>query len=332
MDEIITISNLSKIYTWEKKNKGFMGIFKDFFRPQMQTITALNHVSMGIKEGEILGLLGPNGAGKSTLFKCMTGILKPDEGEVTVLGRSAWSERKRIIPYIGAFFGSKGMLWWNLPVTKSYELMKAVYKIPEEDYQRRLDFLLNIIGDQSYVDKPPRQLSYGQRQRAEIITCLLHNPKIVFLDEPTLGMDIMAKEQLAQMIIQYNREYHTTFIVSTHDLNDIEKMCSRIAIINNGVLVCDQDAESIKEAILTKNVITIDFIEAYPKEIFNNLNIIYHPITDRRIEMKIDATEVNIFECLERINKVVPISTFEISHQKIEDVIKKYYMSEPDKS
>ncbi len=326
MNSVIDIKNISKEYKWEKKHKGFWGIIKDMLKPQYKSKLALDDVSVTIQEGDIVGLLGPNGAGKSTLFKCMTGILKVDKGSVCVLGKEAWEERKSIIPFIGSFFGSKGLMWWNLPVIKSYELMRDLYKIPEDEFQECLAFFVEIIGDKEYLDKPPRQLSYGQRQRAEIVTALLHNPKIVFLDEPTLGMDIVAKEKLSQIILECNRVYNTTFIISTHDLKDIEKMCSRIIIINKGKLVKDSNANHIKDELMRKCVLQIDFKDEIIIQNFSNLNVKIRVITKNRIEIDVDAQEIPIYKLLEHINNISEIATFKIDYETIEDIIKKYYV------
>ena len=326
MENVISIDNVTKEYRWEKKYHGFFGTFKSLFKPNYQTVKALDGVSLDVKKGEILGLLGPNGAGKSTIFKCMTGILKADDGTINVLGHQAWEERKKIVPQIGAFFGSKSLMWWNLPVLKTYELMKEVYNISDEDYERRLDFFEKIIGDREYMEKSPRQLSYGQRQRAEVITCLLHNPKIVFLDEPTLGLDIVAKESLNKISLECNKEFGTTFIVSTHDLKDIEKMCSRIVIINKGKIVRDSDAETIRQELLQKYVLTVDFMSDVSDEIFKDITFNAKLVTKRRISISISSDDINIYQLLERLNDVAKISTFEINYQTIEDVIKKYYL------
>lgn len=326
MEKVIDIKNISKQYFWEKKYKGFFGIFKSIIKPQFKTVMALDDVSLEINQGEIVGLLGPNGAGKSTLFKCMTGILKTDSGNVSVLNKEAWSDRKEIVPQIGAFFGNKGLMWWNLPVIKSYELIKDLYHISNEDFNKRLNFFIEIIGNREYLEKPPRQLSYGQRQRAEIITCLLHNPKIVFLDEPTLGMDIVAKEQLSKIILECNKVYGTTFIISTHDLKDIEKMCSKIVIINKGKIVKNSDANSVKLELLKQYIIEIDFYEDVNLDMFLSLNIQAKVITNRRIMISVDSTDINIFDLLQKINEVLKIATFQIDYQTIEDVIKQYYI------
>ncbi len=327
MENIISIKNITKEYKWEKKYKGIGSILKSIFKPMYQTVKALDDISLDIKEGEIVGLLGPNGAGKSTLFKCMTGILKTDSGTISVLGNRAWEDRKKNVPQIGAFFGSKSLMWWNLPVIKTFELMKDIYKISEKDFSDRLKFFENIIGERDYLEKPPRQLSYGQRQRAEIISCLLHNPKIVFLDEPTLGLDIVAKELLCKIISESNKSFGTTFIISTHDLKDVEKLCSRIVIINKGKIVQDSDAISIEKKILQHFVLTVDFEDSIEENKFSILNLSITKSADRQISINIDSSETNIYKLLETLNSIYPIATFEIKYQTIEDVIKKYYLA-----
>ena len=325
LETIISIEGVSKVYTWEEKYKGFGKIVKGIIKPKYKIVNALDNVELKIQKGEIVGLLGPNGAGKSTLFKCMTGILKVDLGKVEVFGLEVWKNRRKITPNIGAFFGNKGLMWWNLPVIKSFELMKEIYRIPDKEYEERLEFYSELIGDKEYLEKPPRQLSYGQRQRTEIVTCLLHNPQIVFLDEPTLGMDVMAKEQLARMICECNRRNGTTFIISTHDLKDVEEMCSRIVIINKGKIVKNSDAESIKEDLKNNYVLEIDFKSDFNQEVLREMAIDFKVTSKRSIRIDIRSSCSSIYELMRRIDKKSPIATFRIEYQTIEDVIKAFY-------
>lgn len=324
MNKVIEVLNVKKQYRWEVKKRGFFGVFKSLFSSSYQTVQALNGISFNVEQGEILGLLGPNGAGKSTLFKCLAGIIKLDEGSVTVLGLDSWKDKKKIVPSIGAFFGSKSLMWWNLPVIKTYELMKSLYRITQDDFEEKLIFFEKFMGGKEYLEKPPRQLSFGQRQRAEIITCLLHNPKVVFLDEPTLGLDILAKEQLTNLICEYNQKYGTTFVLSTHDLKDIEKMCSRIIIINKGKIVRDSEAEIIRKEILNNYELIVDFKEKLTgNEIFLDE---VESSTDTSVHIHIEGNENNVYKLLEKINKSKEISTFEIHYQTIDDIIKRYYL------
>ena len=209
-------------------------------------MTAVNAVSFGVESGEVFGLLGPNGAGKSTTIKMLTGILVPTSGEVRVAGIVPYERRKENARNIGVVFGQRSQLYWDLPLIESFELLRAIYGIPRADYKRNLDEFIDLLEMDDFLRTPVRQLSLGQRMRGDFAAALLHNPRIVYLDEPTIGLDVVAKEAIREFIARINSERGTTIILTTHDLADVERLCRRIVLIDEGKLIYDGDIERIK--------------------------------------------------------------------------------------
>lgn len=226
---IIEVDNLYREYKVAKKGKNYL---QYFFNRKYKKISAVNDISFAINEGESVGFLGPNGAGKSTTIKMLVGILTPSSGKIKVFGREPSKYRKENAQYIGVVFGQKSQLWWDLPVIDTYLLLKKIYKISEEEFEYNLKYYVSELDMDSFLHQPVRQLSLGQRMRAELCAALLHNPRILFLDEPTIGLDIVVKKQIRLMINKINRERNVTILLTTHDLKDIEDVCDRIILIN----------------------------------------------------------------------------------------------------
>ena len=239
------------------------GSLKNLFKKQYKTIDALKDVSFKIDEGEIVGYIGPNGAGKSTTIKIMCGILSPTSGECEINGYIPYKNRKDYVKNIGAVFGQRANLSWDLPIIDSYELLKEIYRIPKKDYENNLENLTKILGLEDLLNVPPRQMSLGQRMKSELAGALLHNPKILFLDEPTIGLDSTAKLAVRDMVKKINKEMKVTVILTTHDMNDIEALTNRIILIGKGKLLYDGSFKEIKKKF--KNYLTID-VELFEAE------------------------------------------------------------------
>lgn len=254
MESVIKIQDLRKVYKTHRREPGLWNAIKSLFRRDYRHIVALRDVSFEIRKGEIVGFIGPNGAGKSSTIKAMSGILYPTSGEVRVLGFTPWKDRVRFVKNIGVVFGQKSSLHWDLPPVDTFYLNKVLYDIPDAAFRKRLERLVDVMDVHEVVKKPVRDLSLGERMKCEIINALLHNPPLVFLDEPTIGLDVIAKDKLRDFIHEVNREYGTTFIVTTHDMQDIERLCKRIIVINKGTIVYDGDIEKVKKEYHCKHI------------------------------------------------------------------------------
>ena len=248
--QAISVENLSKTFRVKKKEKGMAGSIKAILHPQREEIQAVNGVSFQVEEGEMLAFIGPNGAGKSTTIKMLTGILYPDGGRVEVLGIDPTKKRKQLAYQIGTVFGQKEQLWTHLTPYDNFRFFGAIYDLLEKETEARIEELAQRFELETFIDTPVRNLSLGQRIRCEIVASLIHKPKVLFLDEPTIGLDPVVKENIRSLIMQMNREEHTTIFLTSHDVGDIEKLCRRIIIVNAGRIVLDDSMEKLKEHYL----------------------------------------------------------------------------------
>lgn len=243
---MITMENVCKSYKVAKRNAGFGEALKALFHREYEQIHALSNVSFTIRDGEMVGYIGPNGAGKSSTIKILSGILTPDSGTVLVDGRIPYKNRIEHVRQIGVVFGQRSQLWWDVPVIDSFELLKDIYSIPNEKYHKNLDELTELLNLQELLRSPARQLSLGQRMRCEIAASLLHSPKILFLDEPTIGLDAVSKLAVREFIQKQNEVHKTTVILTTHDMQDIEALSKRIILIGKGQILLDGTLSDIK--------------------------------------------------------------------------------------
>ena len=242
----IVMKNVVKEFKVLNRHEGLKGSLKDLFSRDYKTVTAVDNISINIKAGEIVGYLGPNGAGKSTTIKMMTGVLEPTSGEILVNGTVPYINRTRNAENIGVVFGQRSQLWWSLPLIESFKLLKEIYLIPTADYNRMIEFYRELADMDSLLHKPVRQMSLGQRTLSDILAAFLHNPKIVFLDEPTIGLDVAMKAKIRELIKGLNKEKNTTVILTTHDMGDVDALCQRIVIIDHGSMIYDNDIEHLK--------------------------------------------------------------------------------------
>lgn len=246
MDNIITLNDVSKEFKVLNRREGLKGSFRDLFSRDYQFVHAVNHINMEIGEGEIVGYLGPNGAGKSTTIKMMTGVLEPTSGEITVNGKVPYKKRTQNAQNIGVVFGQRSQLWWSLPVIESFKILKDIYQVGDREYQDMLDLYASLVDIEGLLHKPVRQLSLGQRTLSDILAAFLHNPSVVFLDEPTIGLDVSMKSKIRRLVKELNKEKHTTVILTTHDMGDVDALCRRIVIIDKGTLLYDDAIEHLK--------------------------------------------------------------------------------------
>jgi len=246
MRPAIEVDQLRKTFKVQQNREGLAGAIRDLFRRRYVEVTAVKDISFTIPQGEICGYIGENGAVKSTTIKMLAGILVPTSGSVRVAGYVPWKERERFVRNIGVVFGQRSQLWWDIGVIESFQLLRKVYRVPMEEYRRRLDELVERLQLGDLLNRPVRKLSLGQRMRCELVASLLHNPSILFLDEPTIGLDIVVKTEIREFLIRLNREHGTTILLTTHDLQDIEALCSRVIMLDDGRIIYDGGLDELK--------------------------------------------------------------------------------------
>jgi len=325
MTSVISVRNLSKDFKVYRKGKGLLDSAKNLIRRDYKIIHAVKKISFDVLEGEIFGCIGPNGAGKSTTIKMMTGILVPSSGEVKVLGRVPWKQRKENALDIGVVFGQRTQLWWDLPAIESFKLLKSMYRVPNRVYNRNLRKFSKVLELKKFLDTPVRKLSLGQRMRCEIAAALLHDPKIVYLDEPTVGVDIIAKERIRDFIREINQEKKTTVILTTHDLNDIENLCKRMIIIDKGIKMYDGEIEAIKKNFATRRLLIVEFEEHINAKKYRGPGVVVEETGENKICFKVNPRKRKISSLIEEIMKNEKVIDISIEESKIEDIIKKIY-------
>lgn len=257
MEPIIQVKDLKKHYRIAKRGKGVAASLRYLFSRNEEIKKAVDGISFSIRKGESVGFIGPNGAGKSTTIKILSGILYPDAGDVTIKGYIPYKQRKQYVRNIGVVFGQKSQLNWDLPLLESFELMKFIYRIPQEQYEKNLRLFSGLLEMEDFMNQPVRQLSLGQRMRGDIVAALLHSPEIVFLDEPTIGLDVVAKEKIREFIRYINEKEQTTILFTTHDMQDIEKVCDRLIMIDKGKKIYDGSIGQIKNKYAHSKTIEI---------------------------------------------------------------------------
>lgn len=262
---MIEVSHIGKDFVSPKKYPGLKGAIKGLFSREKVTKKAVEDISFTIQDGEIVGYIGSNGAGKSTTIKMMTGILSPTHGKCLVNGIDPNKNRKENAQNIGVVFGQRTQLWWDLPLSESFTILKEIYNVSDEDYKERMQFLNNVLELDDFFDMPVRTLSLGQRMRADLGAALLHNPKVLYLDEPTIGLDLVVKDNIRTAIKEINEKYNTTVILTTHDIGDIEELCSRIIIIDEGRKIYDGSLEALKDTYGNMRKVTMEV--KYPKKL-----------------------------------------------------------------
>ena len=320
---IIEVKNLVKIYKNIEKEDGLIGYFKNLVKPKYKEFQAVKSVNFNIEEGELVGYIGENGAGKSTTIKMLTGLLTPTSGKVVVNGIIPNEKRIENNKNIGAVFGQKTQLWWDLPVIESFRLIKKMYKIPENEYRKNLKKFTEILDLEDLLEKQVKNLSLGQKMRCEIAATFLHNPKIVYLDEPTIGLDVFVKENIRKFIKDINKEKKTTVILTTHDLKDIEDICDRIILLDKGQIIYDGEKQKFKDTY-GKYVIS-EFIIKDKKDniILNNAEIIEQ--TENKLKIKFSHDETTIVKIMDEISQFCNIEDIHMKEAELEDILKEIY-------
>ena len=321
---IIQMNNMTKVYKVHHREEGFWNSFKSVFNRKYKMVEAVSGINLRINKGEIRGLIGPNGAGKSTTIKIMSGVLHPSTGEVTALGMVPWQERERFVRNLGIVFGQKSQLWWDLPAVDTFALQKEMFHIPAEAYAERLSYLARLLKIEDVMTKPVRQLSLGERMKCELVCALLHEPPLIFLDEPTIGMDVISKETMRQFIKQINREKGTTFIITTHDLGDLEDLCEKVTIINKGTVVYDDTLDNLSRYFNDKKLIEVKFIRPVTREMLEGFDVKSFDPMLATLEIELQEGET-IQTVINEIFNRLPVKDININNIKIEEVIKQIY-------
>ncbi|MCI9140644.1 MAG: ATP-binding cassette domain-containing protein [Lachnospiraceae bacterium] len=273
---MINVKNVGKDFLVKKKEEGFRKSLKYIFKPQYLEINAVKGVSFFIEEGERVAFIGPNGAGKSTMIKMLTGILTPTSGKILVNGWNPQKDRRKIAKCIGTVFGQKEQLWMNLTPYDNFIYLSLVYSINRDRAEKRIMELSKIFALKEIMDVPLKKLSLGQRMKCEIVAGIIHNPQILFLDEPTIGLDIVAKKDILDLIKRMNREYNTTIFFTSHDILDVEKLCERVIIVNEGQIVVDDSIKKIKKTFFRKKIIEVLFSEEFDENILSEYDFVKH--------------------------------------------------------
>ncbi len=321
---IIEVSNLVKDYKQNVRKKGLLGALQSLLIPDYLTKRAVNEISFTINKGDMVGFIGPNGAGKSTTVKMLTGILSPTSGTISLNGMSPHKERKRIASKIGVVFGQRSQLWWDLPVSDTFDLLKYIYKIPNKTFKVNMDIFNELLGLHEFIAQPVRQLSLGQRMRADIGAALLHNPEIVLFDEPTIGLDVVAKEKIRNFIKCINSENKTTMLFTTHDMMDIEKTCKRMIIIDQGVIIYDGTVEHIKDVYGKERTLVVEFSEEFSEiSLPSGVEVIRENNNKKWLKFKKD--EIQISGLISDLTQKYGIQDFTIQEPEIESIIRKIY-------
>lgn len=332
---MIKVCNLTKEFKTNKKYPGFKGAIKSLFSTEYTVTSAVDNMNFEIEEGEVVGYIGSNGAGKSTTIKMMTGILTPTSGKVEVNGIIPYENRTENAMNIGVVFGQRTQLWWDLPLSETFSLLRDIYSVSPEDFKERMKFFNEVLEIDEFMLRPVRTLSLGQRMRADLAASLIHNPKILYLDEPTIGLDVVVKEKVRNAIKQINKKYNTTVILTTHDLEDIEELCDRIIIIDKGVKIYDGSLSEIKDKygymtnvsiLIKKNELEDKInINSYFNLYNNDLNL---SDEDGKINITFNKNKISQMEIIQYFMENYILQDFSVKETSIDDIIKKIYRKE----
>ena len=318
----IKVNQISKTFRVAKKKSGLKESIKSFFKREYMDVKAVEDVSFSIEKGEIVGYIGPNGAGKSTTIKILSGILIPDSGECVINGMTPWKDRVKYVKNIGVVFGQRSQLWWDIPAEDTFDLLRDIYEIPEEEYQATKKDLIERLNLSDIINIPVRQLSLGQRMRCEIAASLLHSPEILFLDEPTIGLDAVSKQVVRDFIKELNRDKHTTILLTSHDMSDITTLAKRIILIGKGHVLYDGSLRRLQNRYESEAYV---FVKTKDKLTIRNKGIKQKTKNKEGYDLVINTKEIGISELLNIISKKVMIEDIEIDHEGIDNIIVKLY-------
>jgi ABC-2 type transport system ATP-binding protein len=323
MASIIQVRDLSKTFFVTRRRPGLGGALRSLVSAERREVRAVDRVTFDLREGELVGYLGPNGAGKSTTIKMLTGLLVPTSGMLSVDGFIPWKERERYVARIGAVFGQRTTLWWDLPVIESFELLQPMYRVPQDRFRRSLDAFVSLLDMEEFLHTPVRSLSLGQRMRADLCAALLHEPRLVFLDEPTIGLDVVAKERIRQFIQHINRERGVTVLLTTHDLSDVEKLCERVMIIDHGQVLYDGGLAKLNDRFESDWFLVVTFAEEYADVRLPGLP---DPAReDHRAVYRFDHHKVAAADLIQQLLPRFRLDDLEVRRPALEETIRRIY-------
>ncbi len=330
MPPIIEVRDLRKEFRTFRRREGVVGALQNLFVREYVTVRAVDRVSFTIEPGEMVGYIGANGAGKSTTIKVLTGILVPTGGRVVANGYVPWRDRRRYTQDIGVVFGQRTQLWWDIAVIESFKLLKEIYQIPDRDYQRRLGLFSEILNLKEYLHTPARKLSLGERMRCDLTASLLHSPPLLFLDEPTIGLDVVAKDRIREFLKEVNRMEGTTVLLTTHDLSDIEELSKRILIIDKGKILFDGGLREMKERLAKYNQVKFFLKDrgqvARLPEIRTD-GIVCERLDELTYLLRFDREQHSSAEVIRQIVNRLEVRDIFIEEEPIEDIVKRIYLS-----
>ncbi|WP_284640959.1 ABC transporter ATP-binding protein [Paenibacillus silviterrae] len=322
---MIQVQHLHKSFRIPPAHKSRLARIRAYLSGNLAHKTAVQDISFTIGKGEFVGYIGPNGAGKSTTIKMLTGILHPSSGQVLIGGRSPHRERRHVVGRLGVVFGQRSQLWWDLPVRDSFDILAAMYRVEEQDKQRRLEELGELLGLKEFIDTPVRKLSLGQRMRADLAAALLHDPEVLFLDEPTIGLDVVAKKNIRRLLSTVNREFGKTVLLTTHDMDDIEELCQRVMVINHGRLAYDGTIHNLRERIGLPTILKVTFTTRV--QIPPDLQVGFQVVSESGTELTVhcNRSELQAMEVLRRLEQHGTIMDVHMEEPDFEEVIHKIY-------
>ena len=322
---VIEVKHLNKKFKVKEKEKGLKGSIKSIIKPKYKVKKAVNNISFEVEKGEIIAFIGPNGAGKSTTIKMLTGILYPDSGKINILGYNPTKDRKKLSYEISSVIGQKEQLWLHLTPYDNFKFIGTMYDIPNSVIDKKIEEFIELFDLKDFINTPVRSLSLGQRIRCEIVAALINEPKILFLDEPTIGLDPVVKENIRVLIKRLNKEYKTTIFLTSHDISDIEKLCKRVIVVNDGKIVMDTTMDELKYHFMNKKIIEVKMSEEVNLDDTNGITI----LKDKgyNLKLEVDTTKKNIKDVLNMLNQdnIIDIN---ISNIPLEDIISSIYKKE----
>lgn len=320
---MITLNNISQTYKVAKRKPGLTAALKAIAKREYTYVEALKDVSFTVNQGEIIGYIGPNGAGKSTTIKIMSGILVPTSGGCTILGRTPWENRIEHVKNIGVVFGQRSQLMWDIPVIDSFELLRDIYRVPDQQYKKNLDELVQVFNLSEFTDTPVRQLSLGQRMRCEIAASLLHNPEILFLDEPTIGLDAVSKVAVRNFIKRINKEHGVTVILTTHDMGDVEALTDHVMLIGKGQLLYDGSFTEMKNRFNNTNILTIDYDASQQVVLAEHTTLLSNE--NGRAVISVDTKRMPVSSVISYLSQALTVYNITIASKPIEEIIANIY-------